>query len=460
MKFKQILNNGLFVQTFTVIVVNLLALSFGLIIGWTSPSMSTLLSDETPIVSGPLTIDQISWIGSLTHVGVMIGDIMAGVLLLKVGKKLIILLFIMPHVVFCLSIYFATEVYQLYIAKICGGITGGGSLTVIPLFTSDIADKKIRGALSSMLLGFLHLGVLVGFIIGELFNYHTVPLVMLSTPILFVLLIGTFPESPHSLIEKNKIEEARASLLFFRGRDADKDSIECELKKLQISLKMKSNNTSDKLKLSYFATPEARKGILIGIFLVIFKPITGSTSLATYPSIIFKSTGSYFSPNTSSIILGTLLLLGTIITFIFVDRIGRKMLLSISAIMMGSSLLTLGVFSFFKNDLNVSWISDLSLSMAVLSASIGIIPLPFVMIIETLPQNIRTVGSMCCTFLLTIIAFVVLKCFPILLEAVGVGPLMISLGVICFIGMIIIKLIIPETKCKDLLEVDEMDSLK
>lgn len=57
---------------------------------------------------------------------------------------------------------------------------------------------------------------------------------------------------------------------------------------------------------------------------------SGTFCVVTYAKTIFAESGSNFNPNTSAIILGSLQIFGTYCTSIFIERLGRKMLLGIS----------------------------------------------------------------------------------------------------------------------------------
>lgn len=37
---------------------------------------------------------------------------------------------------------FATNVYHLYVARFIGGLAGGGALTIIPVYVTEIAEDK------------------------------------------------------------------------------------------------------------------------------------------------------------------------------------------------------------------------------------------------------------------------------------------------------------------------------
>lgn len=90
---------------------------------------------------------------------------------------------------------------------------------------------------------------------------------------------------------------------------------------------------------------------------------------------------------------GCLQIAGTYVTTIFIDRVGRKVLLIISGSGCAIGLTVMGVFSYlFECGFDVSglnWIPVVSLSFVIFIASIGLIPIPYVIIAEVLPQKVK-----------------------------------------------------------------------
>ena len=68
--------------------MNLLALGYGTIVGWTSPFLPVLQSNESPLKTGPITLDEASWIGSLLCIGAIIGTLLFGWISERFGTKI------------------------------------------------------------------------------------------------------------------------------------------------------------------------------------------------------------------------------------------------------------------------------------------------------------------------------------------------------------------------------------
>jgi MFS family permease len=61
------------------------------------------------------------------------------------GKKITLLLMSFPNLISWILIYFSTNVYNLYSARAISGITAGGILRIVPIFTGEIAESHVRG---------------------------------------------------------------------------------------------------------------------------------------------------------------------------------------------------------------------------------------------------------------------------------------------------------------------------
>lgn len=186
----------------------------------------------------------------------------------------------------------------------------------------------------------------------------------------------------------------------------------------------------------------------------------GLFAMLNYTSVIFEQSGSSMSPGTASIIVGVIQLLGAQSSTIFVERAGRRLLISLSAICTSFGLSCLGTFSLLSSlnyDMSaIKWIPVASFSFSIFAGSLGILTLPFLVVSELLPPKIRGIGLMICMNLLWIFSFLVLKELPILTELFGMYGCMYIFAVCSFIGGIFVMVYVPETKGKSSDEIQFM----
>lgn len=114
--------------------------------------------------------------------------------------------------------------------------------------------------------------------------------------------------------------------------------------------------------------------------------------LTIYASVIFQFSGSDLDPNISTIIIGSIQLIGSLLAIILVDHIGRRILLILSSTGCTIGLFTMGLYGYFGYlgyDVgHLGWITVASLSLVLFSGSIGLVPLTLVVCIEVLPPKV------------------------------------------------------------------------
>lgn len=128
---------------------NLIMLAHGCIVSWVSPALGKLTSEDTPLLTGPLTVEQMSWIGSIHCLGALLGSISLGYVVSIVGCKRAMLFLTIPSVAFWILVYFGNVYYHILIARVTSGWAGGAIQAVFVLYIAEIANDQIRGRLAS-----------------------------------------------------------------------------------------------------------------------------------------------------------------------------------------------------------------------------------------------------------------------------------------------------------------------
>lgn len=117
-------------------------------IGWTSPTLPTLMSDNSPI---PITPDDSSWINSIMILSSVVSAIPAAYLSDRFGRKSSMLVAAIPYIVGWIMIFFATTKIELYIARIMPGLGYGIIYTISPMYLGEISSDSVRGSLAILI---------------------------------------------------------------------------------------------------------------------------------------------------------------------------------------------------------------------------------------------------------------------------------------------------------------------
>lgn len=115
----------------------------------------------------------------------------------------------------------------------------------------------------------------------------------------------------------------------------------------------------------------------------------GAFTLVSYANKVFKDAGATLSEDALSVIVGIAQLLANFVAMLLVDRAGRKILVTISSVGAAISLTAMGLYDVYKDDLDdYRWLPIITFSMSIFMASIGILPLTFVILSEVLPKKV------------------------------------------------------------------------
>lgn len=131
---------------------------------------------------------------------------------------------------------------------------------------------------------------------------------------------------------------------------------------------------------------------MVGVTLMVVSEWSGSFTMVNYAASMFKSSGSDIDPNVSCFSLGALQIVGSLATLCLIDKMGRKFLLILSTIGVALGTSVAGLYSYLHNSghdvKSFNFVPVLSLSFAIFSGSIGIIPIPYILAAELFPQKV------------------------------------------------------------------------
>lgn len=114
----------------------------GFTLGWLATALPVLSSNDSPLLDGPLTNEELSWIGSMSCLGGLCGSSTFGYFISLLGCKNALTFLALPSVTFWAMIYYGKYFYQILAARFVSGYVGGSLQTTLILYMSDIANDK------------------------------------------------------------------------------------------------------------------------------------------------------------------------------------------------------------------------------------------------------------------------------------------------------------------------------
>ncbi|XAR55031.1 hypothetical protein NMG60_11030404 [Bertholletia excelsa] len=221
----------------------------------------------------------------------------------------------------------ARNVTMLILGRLLLGCGIGFANQSVPIYLSEMAPYKYRGALNIM----FQLSITIGILVANGVNYFfakihggwgwRLSLGGAAVPAL-IFIYGSFnlPDTPNSLIERGLPEMAKERLLMIRGVanvDEEFDDL------------VAASEASKKVKHPWrnLTKPKYRPQLMFSILIPAFQQLTGMNVIMFYAPVLFKTMG--FGGNASlasSLITSGINFVATFVSIATVDRFGRRFL--------------------------------------------------------------------------------------------------------------------------------------
>lgn len=428
--------------------------------GWTSPT-ETLIVDDKKNASWigeygfHVPEEEWSWAGSIVTLGAAFVCLFIGTVISLIGRKLTMLLLVIPFTIGWALVIWASNIIMLYVGRLLLGIAGGAFCITAPMYTAEIAQSDIRGTLGSYFQLMMVTGILFVYAVGMKVNVFVLSVISACIPLIFGAIFVFMPETPLYLISKGKKEEAIRSLQWLRGSSYDYST---ELADLQAQ---HEENKANKVSIgAALARRSTVKALFISLGLMFFQQMSGINAVIFYTKGIFEAANTGIDAGIATIIVGTMQVIAVFVSSIVVDKLGRRLLLIPSIIVMAICTLLLGAYFYLKdngNDVtNLGWLPIASLCVFIVLFSLGFGPIPWMMMGELFAPDIKGVaGSFVGTFN-WLLAFFITKTFAFFNRSLGNGQTFWLFTAFCIAGIFFTVLVVPETKGKSLPEIQRM----
>ncbi len=420
-----------------------------------------LFGYDTGVISGALLFidDEFSLtpfiegvVVSSILVGAMVGAVGCGPLADRYGRKRAIIAAAVLFSVGALLAAFAPSVSMLVVARVVLGIAVGAASVLVPLFIAEAAPPAIRGRLVSTNQLMITIGILGAYLTNSAFAYPggwrwmfglgLVPAVILGVGMFFL------PETPRWLVEKGRLDEARAVL----GRLRDPETAAAELS----DIRNVHDTEDEKASIRDLAAPWVRPALIAAIGVSVIGQASGINTVIYYAPTIFESTGLGVSASILGTVgIGVVNVIMTLVGMALVDKAGRRMLLMIGFSIMAACLAVLAfVLSSERLADSAGWIAMICLAVYIAAFAVSVGVVVFVLPSEIYPLRIRG-SAMSATLLCNWgMNFLVALTFLSLFDALGRSTTFLMYAVICALGWLFAVKLVPETKGRSLEEIE------
>nr|XP_030735274.1 solute carrier family 2, facilitated glucose transporter member 5 isoform X1 [Globicephala melas] len=399
---------------------------------------------------------------SMFPFGGLLGSLMVGPLVNTLGRKGTLLFnnifSIVPAILMgCSEV--AKSFEMIIVARLLVGICAGLSSNVVPMYLGELAPKNLRGALGVVPQLFITVGILAAQILGLrslLANEAGWPILLGVTGIpaaLQLLLLPFFPESPrYLLIQKKDDVAAKNALRELRGWD----DVDAETQEIwEEDRAEKAAGFISVLKLLRMRS--LRWQVISIVVLMGGQQLSGVNAIYYYADQIYLSAGvraqdvQYVTAGT-----GAVNVLMTVCAVFVVELLGRRFLLLLGFSICFTACCVLTAALALQD--TISWMPYVSIACVisyVIGHALGPSPIPALLITEIFLQSSRPAAYMVGGSVHWLSNFTVGLIFPFIQVGLGAYSFIIF-AMICVLTTIYTFLVVPETKSKTFIEINEI----
>ena len=453
-----------------VVFLSVVAAIGGILFGYDT----AVISGTTDIVAGQFSLDELAkgWYVGCALIGSIIGVLVAGMLSDFLGRKKTMLISALMFSVSAIGCAVCSDLTQLVIFRMIGGFGIGVVSIVSPAYISEIAIPEKRG----MLVSLYQLAITVGFLLAYLVNYLVIKSADTSLAgasqavrdadplgvrmfnseywrgmlgyetipdLLFLLVIFFIPESPRWLIVKGREEQAR-SVLSRIYPSPDDVAAQLALTRASIAGEVKSEWKA-------LLEPGIRTAVLLGSAIAILGQFMGVNAVLYYGPEIFKDAG-FEDPLFSTVLVGVVNMLTTVIALLIIDKVGRKKLVYWGVSGMIVCLVMIGLY--FALGTLPTWFMLTFFLLYVFCTAISISAVIFVLLGEMYPNRVRGMAMSVAGFALWVGTYLIGQLTPWMLKHLTPAGTFFLFAFMCLPYLWIMWRKIPETTGKTLEEIE------
>ncbi|CAH1183079.1 unnamed protein product [Phaedon cochleariae] len=455
--------NDTFFLYFSAFTANLILFSGATDMVWTSPVIAKLESNDTSInpLGRQITYYEISILAGLPAFTSFLGGMVFMRLPDAIGRRKSLMYMAVGMLLSDIVVAVSRHIYLYYVARSMFSLFLGGVFVVLPVYLSEICEDHNRVKFGCLMGMAIPAGNLFSYIVGPLTSvqgFTFLCVAPLIPSLLFFFLV--VPETPIYLLLRNDSKGALKVLEQLRG-DRGSEEIAADYEELERVIRARTYTQKSGFS-CLFETYALKRALLIASAVNLAQHCSGVMAIMSFLEPIFdEAVTNNLSGREVSILVGCVKISVFTVASFSVERFGRRPLLLFSCACSGIPLFILG-FCFYWNSYNPTlmadfqWLPIACILTFVIAYAVGLGPIPVALLSDLFPSDVISVAMSFVSNLVGIAIFVVVSLFPIASKYLGVHFCMWVFSINCFLFFCFIYFMLPETKGRSILEVQNM----
>ncbi|KAI0982741.1 hypothetical protein GJ496_000411 [Pomphorhynchus laevis] len=363
-----------------------------------------------------------------------------------------------------------------YISRLFHGYQGGMACCIVPPYINEISSQKVRGSAGVLHQFFVTVGILFAQIIGlpvllSRFRYWSIGLSLMVIPCLIAnIVIFWLPQSPSEMyINFDRRDRAEAALRKLRGVrnvTAELDELKSEKATSNKSTGTGASGTIKSVHISViqlFTNVNLRWQTITTCTLLTVQALSGINAVFFYSGKMFKTAGipdHYLHYATA--VTGLINVIITIVSIQLIERVGRKPLIIYPMVLMITTFILLTVFVQLNDKYHsptIGYVCVVLILIFICAFAVGLGPIAFVYPNEVFRTEARDSAlkvGLCLNYTGNLLLSL---CFPTVNAAIK-GYVFLIFSVILVIGFLILWWKMPETKNRNVHEIEQFWNVK
>ncbi|KAJ8760676.1 hypothetical protein K2173_017664 [Erythroxylum novogranatense] len=419
------------------------SLGNGCATAYSSPAESGIIKDVG------LSVAAYSLFASSLTIGGVVGSLINGKMADLFGRRYTMWIAEAFCLMGWLAIAFGKAAWLLDVGRLSTGIGLGIIFFFVPTYIAEITPEKFRGGFTACNELMICSGFSMAYFVGTMVSWRTLALIGAIPCTLHAIGVFFIPESPRWLAKLSREEEVLATLRSLRGKNA---AIFEEAANITDFTEAFRGQPADG-KLWDMFHPRYARILLVGIGIMLFPQIGGTSAVAYYAQSIFEKAD--FSSDFGQKSLAIVEIPFATASVLLTDKVGRRPLLLISASGMCLSCFIAGLAFCIQGHHLAKEITPVLVYFGILGYcvfnTIGMAGLPCVIMSEIFPINIKGRAGSLVSLISWTLSWTVAFTFNFMMEWSSAGTFLIFCLVWGSAVLFIFKLI-PETKGRSLEE--------
>ncbi|XP_045456671.1 facilitated trehalose transporter Tret1-like [Melitaea cinxia] len=445
-------------QCFVTAAVGANIISFGCVCGFPGILLPQLKSDDSPI---PLSKEAESWIASTLALSLLLGNFVTTHIMERLGRKPAHYIVSVVAIVGWYITILATSVEALIAGRLLLGISGGILMILRSILIGEYTSPRNRGAFLTTVSLTQAFGIFFVHLMGSLLSWQKTAFICVFFPFTSLVMITYTPESPSWLLAKGRYDECRTVFRWLRGIEEDQELEDMiNARKLFNEEAIKENKTNGLAHLlTIIRKKEFYKPIMVMIHMNAMSQFSGGTTMASYSTVIL---GLLMGSNTNAhfwmVVLDTQRIIFNAVAVYVINRVKRRVMVFSTGGLSVACHFAITIYAYCRYhgwEYDAMWLPALLINLQFFAVAVGTVPMPQVIGGEVFPLEYRSIGG---TISLTAAAgmmFLVLKSFPSLIDSTGLQGTYLLYAVIILVNLIIVLIMLPETKGKTLQQIED-----